>query len=304
MSCGYALAPVSSEKCSCLTASGLVAVGSDIYSIAVPNLYGRPDPSSGYSSMVLDCKSHTWREAPGMKAVQHRVSACVLDKKIYALGLRVDRVARTLENSFQVFDTEEEIWHPLPAPDQATAGLFRRFITARIDGKIYAADSNGDAAAAYNPEEHSWDSKVNRNIARNIIDLHSKCVIGNVLYSLECERDTDPDRSRREVRWYDTVVGRWREVIGLKGAIRNFNHPGPNFRLANYGGKLAILWEINWLRVSEFNFHRDTKKIWGAVVALERRQSDDEICGKVEWCDELLTIPIPYRLLKGVAVTV
>ncbi|CAA7023620.1 unnamed protein product [Microthlaspi erraticum] len=52
VSSGYALAPVSRDKFSYLTAMGLVAVGSDIYNIAVPNILGDPDPYSGYKNKV------------------------------------------------------------------------------------------------------------------------------------------------------------------------------------------------------------------------------------------------------------
>ncbi|CAA7023619.1 unnamed protein product [Microthlaspi erraticum] len=204
-----------------------------------------------------------------MKAVQDSVSACVLDKKIYTFGVNFDSDAQTFENSFE----------------------------------IYAVCNFDAAAVAYNPEERRWDNKVDREIGRTIVDLNSQYVIGNVLYTVaDLERKGDP--SEREIMWYDTAVGRWREVTGLKGAIQNFHHPCPSFRLADYGGKLALFWEVNWSLVSKIDFYRPTKKVWGAVVALERRQSDGEISGKVEWCDGLLPIPIPSRLLKVVAVTV
>ena len=45
------------------------------------------------------------------------------------------------------------------------------------------------------------------------------------------------------------------------------------------------------------------KVIWCAVIAVERRNGQ-EIYGKIEWCDVVLTVPKSCCVLESIAVTI
>ncbi|XP_010489723.1 PREDICTED: F-box/kelch-repeat protein At4g23580-like [Camelina sativa] len=53
-------------------------VGPNIYTIG-----GLVNDNASSSVTVMDCRSHTWREAPPMRVAREFQSACVLDGKIY-----------------------------------------------------------------------------------------------------------------------------------------------------------------------------------------------------------------------------
>ncbi|XP_048599994.1 putative F-box/kelch-repeat protein At4g11770 [Brassica napus] len=60
-----------------------------------------------------------------------------------------------------------------------------------------------------------------------------------------------------------------------------------SLRLENCGGKIVLLWVQN---VCSICSTKEEKRIWCAEIALEKR-SIQEICGKVKWCDVVLTVP-------------
>lgn len=70
-------------------------------------------------------------------------------------------------------------------------------------------------------------------------------------------------------------------------------------RLADYGGKMAVLWE----RVLASTGFKD-KMVLCAVIALERRNNDEELWGKVEWHDTVLTVPKSFVVDFALATTV
>ncbi|CAN6860056.1 unnamed protein product [Brassica oleracea] len=61
--------------------------------------------------------------------------------------------------------------------------------------------------------------------------------------------------------------------------------------------RIAVL----WVRSSGV-FSRE-KVIWCAVIAVERRNGQ-EIYGKIEWCDVVLTVPKSCCVLESIAVTI
>lgn len=61
--------------------AGVVVVGSNIYAIG-----GGSKNNALSSVMVMDSRSHTWREAPSMQVARMFPSACTLDGKIYVNG--------------------------------------------------------------------------------------------------------------------------------------------------------------------------------------------------------------------------
>ncbi|CAL9220083.1 unnamed protein product [Arabidopsis halleri] len=81
----------------------------------------------------------------------------------------------------------------------------------------------------------------------------SYCMIDNVLNSV----------SDGVFRWYDTELRRWNDLKGLL-RLPKFS-AGACIRLADYGGKMAVLWhQLPY----HYGYH---KEIQCAVIALERR---------------------------------
>jgi len=96
-------------------------------------------------------------------------------------------------------------------------------------------------------------------------------------------------------RWYDTNAMMWRDLKGLVG-LPMFGS-GANVKLADYGGKLTVLWEEELPSRGPDSGYK--KMIRCAEIALERRKSC-EIWGIVEWFGDVLTEPVGYVVLEKV----
>ncbi|CDY42633.1 BnaC01g00450D [Brassica napus] len=156
-----------------------------------------------------------------------------------------------------------------------------------IDGKIYVAgDSNStspDNGLAYDTREGRWESADMEMDSEWV--WYSYCVVENVIYVYNNE----------EFKWYDSTVRLWKVLKGLKGLPK---FPRYTARLADFGGKMAVLWG----RGVASSGYVD-KIIWCAVIALERR-SDQEIWGKVEWKEPVLKVPKSCSIDHALAATV
>ncbi|CAA0384371.1 unnamed protein product [Arabidopsis thaliana] len=88
----------------------VVLVGSNIYVIG-----GLINNNASHNVMVMDCRSHTWREAQGMCVPRVSPSACVLDGKIYVAG-----GCKNLDATMwmEVFDTKTESWEFVSSPGE------------------------------------------------------------------------------------------------------------------------------------------------------------------------------------------
>ncbi|CAA7059996.1 unnamed protein product [Microthlaspi erraticum] len=229
------------------------------------------------SVSVLDCRYHTWREAPSFPVKLLTRHATVVDKKIYVAGRY--QHGNSLSNLSYVLDTETQIWDPLP-PVPCTADNNDVFGTACIDGKFHAVASSG-LDAAYNSKQVKWDRL--RSEMGKYVYGNSYCVIGNVLCSA----------CRGNFRWYDYEAHVWRDLNGLVG-LPELSHEH-EIRLADYGGNMVVFWK---------QYLHSMTKIWCAEVSLERRRQSCEIWGKVEWLDHVLTLPVKADLIKVLALTV
>ncbi|CAN6917474.1 unnamed protein product [Brassica oleracea] len=264
-SSGYALATIPIPHSPPAHWSGLVTVGSNIYNIG-GSIYKTPLSTVS----VLDCQSHTWREAPSMLIERYYPAANVVDGKIYVTG-----GCEECDNSswMEVFDPKTQTWELVPSHGPEICGC-KIYKSAVIDGKLHMfGTQNG---LAYKPREGRWEREGWE------MDLgwpwFSYSVIDNVLFYYS-----------DGFKWYDTEARVWRQMKGLKG-LPKFAHYGC-VKLADYGGKMAVLWD-KYLPSSGYK----KKTIWCAVVALER-PSSEEIWGKVEWLDAVLTVPEYYEFV-------
>ncbi|CAL9224336.1 unnamed protein product [Arabidopsis halleri] len=290
-SSGYVLAKVPIPHSPPVKSSSLVVVGSNIYNIGC-NIYSIGRSRSPYSNVsIFDCRSHTWREAPSLPVELFAVSAGVLDGKIYVTRSCKDDDSYNLKNTFEVFDTKTQVWDHVPSPYSETKhNSYSKSLC--IDEKWYVVTKR--KVVAYNPKKGKWDLVESEMCSYK--SSYTYCEIENVLYSVEKTwRGTD-------FRWYDTELRQWRKVKGLDlvGLPKFCLHAC--VRLADYGGKMAVLWEEN-MRYSGRGDRGGKKMIWCAVITLERR-GNFGIWGKVEWVAHVLTVPKTYVFKKLLAATV
>lgn len=260
----YVLAKVPIPNSPRASFKGLVSVGHNIYNI-----------NSGPVS-ILDCRSHTWSEAPSLRVELPSVSATVIDRKIYVAGR-----SRDSENSLQVFDTQTRTWDPVAI--RLRDGFHKK--TTSVDGYLHVVAKQ--EVVAYDHKKGRWG--LGRSRMDCYMDLSAYCEIDKVLYSA----------SRGVFRWFDTKWGRWRKLKGLAGLPEITCEA--RVRLADYGGKMAVLWHQH---LSFYNRFSPKKMIWCAEISLERRNNGCEIWGKVEWFDHVLTLPPGCHVVKVLGVTV
>ncbi|WZZ41532.1 hypothetical protein YC2023_037791 [Brassica napus] len=137
------------------------------------------------------------------------------------------------------------------ARDNAIAGI--------LDGKIYVVGGfsiyeSKNWAEVYDTKTQTWESL------------------------------PDPGVQLRSL-YYNEKHNCWTRVNGLSVLER---HCRGNIEMANYGGKLLMIWE----KVVHTCHCYDEKNIWCALIAFEIRNGDEEVWGKVEWANSVLTVPI------------
>lgn len=209
--------------------------------------------------------------------------ANVVDGKIYVAGGCKD--CSSSSEWMEVFDPKNQTWKLVPGPGAEICGCNYLSKSAGIDGKVYIFGSDG---LAYKPKEGRWERVVGWEMVQMDTDWpwFSYAVIDNLLCNY----------IEGGFRWYDSKVGRWKGLKGVKGLPK---FPRYIARLADYGGKMAVFWE----RVLASTGFKD-KVILCAVIALERRSNDEEMWGKVEWYDTVLTVPKSCRVDFALATTV
>ncbi|CAL9242749.1 unnamed protein product, partial [Arabidopsis halleri] len=278
-SSGYVLVPIPIPSSPPAHYDGLVAVGSNIYAIGGSV---RKEFSSRVS--ILDCRSHTWHEAPSMSIKRNYPTANVVDGRIYVAGGIKDFNS---SNWMEVFDTKTQTWEHVLSPLAKRCGR-HIYNSTVIEGKLYVSGFKG---VAYKPKEDKWiPIRERMNIELALLDPHSYCAIDNVQYYYRPGQIT-------WTTWYDYDELRdWIELKGLEGLPKIDR--SSTVKLADCGGKLVVLWD-KYVPASGDK----EKMIWCAEISLERRNSE-EIWGKVEWFDEVLTVPKYYKFVHAISATV
>ncbi|CAA7020969.1 unnamed protein product [Microthlaspi erraticum] len=140
---GRLLVPLPNYTLPSLPSLTTVAVGSEIYAIGGPV---NRAPSSAVR--VLDCLSHTWRDAPSMNVARSYAWTCVYDGKIYVFGGEED------EPWAEVFDTKTQVWKRLPNPSKEVR-KFSIYKIKEVEGKIYVGYFGG--RTAYYTKQGEWE---------------------------------------------------------------------------------------------------------------------------------------------------
>ncbi|CAA7036324.1 unnamed protein product [Microthlaspi erraticum] len=288
-SSGYVLATASIPHSTYARFGSIVAVGSNIYNI---------DTSTGSVSVsILDCRSHTWRTTSSIFRVKRKfLSASALDGKIYVAGVCKEDDG-SYKNSVEVFDTRTQSCDPVPIPfgeeytkvNNQTLCIDGKFHVVLFDRRLlrYRKVIQDRRVLAYDSKQGRWDEVLRPGMSHYMIS-DSYCEIDNVLYSA----------ANGAIRWYDTEESMWREVMSLVGLpeLPDGERIQRDVRLADYGGKMAVLWE----KISRYDNSYATI-VWCAEIALERYQPC-QIRGRVEWFDRVLT-SYHYDIVKVVAAT-
>ncbi|CAA7026698.1 unnamed protein product [Microthlaspi erraticum] len=252
----------------------LTAVGSSIYMIGGYTAYIHNKDSPRV--FFMDCRSHTWHEAPSMQIVPNNPRASVIDGKIYVVEGSSRDLFGSLKYSIAVFDPKTQTWELVESPG---AGIRGAYISNSLVTKenIYFF---GDKSLVYKPSEKIWEAVglemhlLHMNLWLDEIPDDGYCEIDNVLYCY---------RLKKVLEWYDYEEGAWKVLKGLE-KLPKLPTGKNRVSLIQCGkGKIAVLWD------KKHAFSSETR-IWCAEILLERR-SKYEIYGRVEWCDVVLTVP-------------
>ncbi|VVB09754.1 unnamed protein product [Arabis nemorensis] len=273
---GHLLVPILSRHAPPAHWSSVVAVDSNIYAIGGPI---NDAPSSSVS--FLDCQCDSWRIAPPMRVARNYPTASVLDGKIYVAGGCEDCDSL---NCIEVFDPKIQTWESVASPGTERCERLV-YKSVGIEGKFHLFGGAGHVA--YDPKDGKWDSiGMDMDMGQAWV---SYCVIKNIVFYYH-DRD-------REFKWYDYEARLWRKLMGLERLIKFLCYSRVN--LADYGGKMAVLWDTFVPSSGSKN-----KMIWCVEITLERHNDSNEICGKIEWFDVVLRVSKSYELVHVVGVTV
>lgn len=258
---------------------GLVVVGYNIYKIG-----GDKNGLPSSRVFIMDCRSHTWHEAPSMRVARKYPHVRVVDGKIYV----VDSSKGLIDSSdlIECFDPKTQMWEHVEGPSAKLlwSGACRVLAT---EGKLYLYRHT---CLVYEPKQKKWDEIGYLESWFGWI-CDCTCVIDKVLYGVL----NDGYRRPKKLDWYDFERRCWRVVKGLRKLPKLPKGYG-RVRLVGYGGKIAVLWEVDVRK-------EDKKQIWCAEISVERR-NEHEIRGEVEWCQVVLTVPKSCFFIRFLAVTV
>lgn len=262
------LVPIPSSYCR-RPPTFMCKVGSECYAI---NRYCNPS----FDLSVTKPGTGIWRKVPKMMTVAREDPiACVLDGKIYVMGGCSQEESK---NWGEVYDTKTQTWESLPDP-----GFYLRVSTLRkmevMGKKIYVISSKKNTYHVYDTIEGRWE----------VVAPTFECsvVVDNVRY---CYTGT-------KFIWYDKKHNGSRRVDGLSVLERHCRAGSGHIEMANYGGKLLIIWD-------EFVYNardrHEKTNIWCALIAFEKRNGDEEVWANVEWASSVLTVPLSCVLLRHV----
>ncbi|ESQ53775.1 hypothetical protein EUTSA_v10027326mg [Eutrema salsugineum] len=261
--------------------STTLAVGFEIYQMGGTTNAGLPSSAV----RVLDCRTHTWRDAPEMTVPRKRAESAFIDGKIYVVGGTEESM-----NCAEVFDLKSQTWKPLPSPSGDAKVLLSR-------GELYATSRH--KSYAYDSYLGRWkDSNQGR---WNRLGSRAWCLVENVKFSV----------FGRKLMWFDSERRNWFIIQGLedlhlKGVV---SYPHTTIQLSYTGGNILLLWDeprpLKFPVVGKKHQHTcKNKRIWCAEIKLEKHVgfSGLEIWGKIVRSSPVLSAPDSYKLLSCVTL--
>ncbi|EEF30112.1 Protein AFR, putative [Ricinus communis] len=256
-----------------LVGSATVSLGHKIYVIG-----GCLNDIPSSHVWTLDCRFHMWELSPKMSISREFAAAGVVNDKIYVIGgCVVDTFARS-KYWAEVFDPNIETWEAI---DSVREHLLREkwmHASAVINEKVYAmADRNG---VVYDPRNRKWESVG--------VELDSgwrgrACVVDGILFNYDF---------LGKIKGFDVEKDSWKELRGVEKELPTFL---AGATMANVGGKLVVVWEKKG--------NGKELEIWCAEIEVEKKGEDQEIWGKIKWCDVIHKVPIGSSIVHCLAVT-
>ncbi|EFH48567.1 hypothetical protein ARALYDRAFT_327005 [Arabidopsis lyrata subsp. lyrata] len=149
-------------------------------------------------------------------------------------------------------------------------------------GKIYvmggcAANESANWGEVFDPKTQIWEALPDPGPELRFSSIRGIEVIEGKLY-IRSNEEKDSVYDPKEGKWDVAKKSHLQCMIGCE-----------MIEIANYGGKLLILWD----KIGP----SQEKDIWCAVIALEKRDGIDEVWGKIEWASIVLTVPCSYVFL-------
>ncbi|XP_010451001.1 PREDICTED: putative F-box/kelch-repeat protein At4g39760 [Camelina sativa] len=244
-----------------------VTVGSETYIIG-----GYDAPSS--SVWVYRNRSlHTLRKAPSMSMARNNAVVAGIYPKIYVMG---GCASDESMNWAEVFDVKTQTWEPLPDPGPEARGHWVRKIQIHQENIYLCSEKK---YYIYDSQEGRWDVK------DKVVLNYSMCLIDKVRYIYH----------NKKCWWLDTKSKYWRMIRGVD-FLNKFGETD-RVEIVNFAGKLVMVWD-------RFTLSKRNKKIWCAMIALEKCRGGDEVWGKIEWVDDVLMVPLSYTFLDCMAVSI
>ncbi|CAL9242740.1 unnamed protein product [Arabidopsis halleri] len=249
--------------------SSLIAIGSNLYAITAAI-----DNSPCSNVWFLDCRTHTWLEAPRMR-LAHTNSK--FDGTMYLAGSSENPDSL---NCVEVYNTMTQTWNPVP-PRR------RIFKLENMEGKIYmnVCVESAKEVVLVKPKVNTWEVLG----LETDLDRGSLCSIDNVVYLYH------PSGVFIFRKSFTKGAVVWGTLRGLERLPKFAKYSA--VKLADYGGKLVVLWD-KYVAASGYK----EKMIWCAEISLEKR-NNEEIWGKVEWFNAVLKVPKSYKILCATAAT-
>lgn len=244
--------------------SSVLAVGYEMYVFG-----GCVDGELTSNAFVVDCRFHTSRSLPSMRVARGCAATGAVDGKVYVIGgceaLSVDWI--------EMFDLKTKTWESVSGP--CNVELYEKTIKSFVmDEKIYVMDRNN--SFVYDPRENIWEMETVLNRGWKV----ASCVIDDMLYTLG---------DKNQIKVYDPSRKVWSVLKGVEDL-----HDNPSgTRLANYGGKLAVL----------IKGGRWVSDISCTEIELKKPE-EGEVWGKISSSNRVLTLDVTSKIVKCLTVSI
>ncbi|CAG7866608.1 unnamed protein product, partial [Brassica rapa] len=221
-----------------------VAIGPEIFFIC-----GSFNPSA--AMWILDSRTGTFRQGLSSRAERLCRSVGVVGSKVYVIGIYGDADEMHVES----FDAKTQTWELAPVPEDQ-GWWWSSAPTVSLNRKVCALRVSGNARC-YDPRDGSCES-LGLATKDKWLWRTGACVMNNVLYVYY---------ARFGLMWYDYEMRLWRVVGGLSHLKKV-----RSVAMAEYYGKLAVLWEDVEVGVSGETKSTIIAEVWCRMIALERSE--------------------------------
>ncbi|CAA7051842.1 unnamed protein product [Microthlaspi erraticum] len=233
--------------------ASVIAVGNEIYVFG-----GFINGEVTSNVFVIDSRFCTSRFLPSMRVARSYAAVGVVDGKIYVIG----GCEKVVSLDIEVLDVKAQTWEcSLGFCSEEMWEITMKSVV--MNEKIYIMDAFH--SFVYDPKTGEWDKDY-------LLDEEwgcCSCVIDNMLFTLDYQNN---------IKVYDPKAKSWTFMMGVEDLPNMISYDGS--RMANHGGKLAILYFKRYVNLTE---------IWYTEIALKKREGK-KIWGKVLWYNLVISL--------------